>query len=156
MAEMSLKQSRAVKSSFAGCSELLSYRVAELGCVEVFVELDDEIAGDFEREGLCDLHGGFLPAALRVRTKGLTVHVGDLAVAEVVEVAQRELCCSVVIENNVGDSGDMGVAADRDRWVCGERSLEVGVDGEDCRRRRAPEGYGGTRRRGLFGGDGAR
>ena len=50
---------------FALEQKLLRDRVAKRRGVEVFVELDDEIVGDFEREGLCDLHGG-LPAALRV------------------------------------------------------------------------------------------
>jgi len=50
---------------FALKQELMGDRIAEFGCVEVFIELDDEIVGDFERESAGDLHGG-LPTALRV------------------------------------------------------------------------------------------
>lgn len=98
---------------FALKQKLLRDGVTKLGGIEVLVELDDEIAGDFERESAGDLHGG-LPTALRVGAEGLTVHVGNLAVAEAVEVAEGQLGCAVVIENDVGDSGEVEMAADRD------------------------------------------
>jgi hypothetical protein len=51
--------------------------------------------------------------------------------AEVAEVLEREVCAAFFIEENVGDSGERGVAGDGDG---GERRwrLEVGVDGEDA------------------------
>lgn len=40
------------------------------------------------------------------------MHVGDFAMAETVKMAEGELGCTVVIEDDVGDSGQVEMAAD--------------------------------------------
>ena len=59
------------------------------------------------------------------------MHVGDLAMAEPIEVAKGKLGGAVMIEDDVGDSGECGVTGDRD-CGSGNRSLELGVDCEDA------------------------
>jgi len=114
----------------AAQEELVNSRVAKGRGVDVFVELDDEIVRHLERKGTRDL-GDRLPTGLRVGAEGLAVHVGDLAMAETVEMPEGEFGGAMVIEDDVGDAMELGVAGDRDGG-CRRGAFEVGVDCEDA------------------------
>ena len=110
--------------------EVVDAGVADLGGGGVLVELDGELAVDDEAELAGDLHGG-VPAILGVGADGLALHEDDFAVAELVEVAEGEAGGVLVVEDDVGDVGQGGVAGD-EHGGQRERVGEVGVDGEDA------------------------
>ena len=83
--------------------ELMNSRIAKLRSVQVFVQLNDQVLGHFERQRTCYLHDG-LPSGLRVRAKGLAMHVSDPSVPQPIEVTERKLCRSVVVQNYIGHS----------------------------------------------------
>src|SRR5271170_595005 len=93
----------------------MNSRIAKFRGVKVFVQANDEIVGNFERKRSRYLHEG-LPTALRVRAEGLAVCVGDLAVSEAIQVSQRELGGSMVIQNYVRHSMQLCVTGDGDGW----------------------------------------
>ena len=89
---------------------------------EGFVDLDAELLRGFE-------HGG--RAGVGVGAEGLALDEGDLAVAELVQMAEGEVRGALVVEDDVGDAGQLGVAGDEDRGQ-GKRRVEMRVDGEDA------------------------
>jgi hypothetical protein len=111
MAEVSLKQKRAVKSRV---QEGDRAREGSRGRgPEVFLEEDAEFRTDDDAD-LAGDGGDRLPAGLRVEGVALAFHEGDAAVAEVVEVAKRHAGGDVVIEHDVGDAGISAVRGDAD------------------------------------------
>ncbi len=114
----------------AGLEEVVDAGVADLGGGGVLCELDGQAALHREAEVTGHLHGGG-PAKLGVGADGLTLHEDDLAMAEVVEVLEGKAGGEYMIEDDVGDVGQVCVAGDEDGGE-GEWVDELGIDGEDA------------------------
>ena len=71
-----------------------------------------------------------MPTGLGVEGVALAFHEGDAAVAEVVEVAERQAGGGGVIEHDVGDAGRVAVRGDADDGD-GNVDGEFGVDEEE-------------------------
>src|SRR5260370_8592867 len=113
----------------AAQQELMNSRIAKLRRVQVFVQLNDQVFRYIERKRACYLHDG-LPSGLRVRAEGLAMHVSNPSVAQPVEVPQRELCRSIVVQNYIGHSRLRGVSGDGDPWSL-ERFLPLSTSTHD-------------------------
>src|SRR5208282_3995636 len=54
------------------------------------------------------------PAVIGVRTMAAATHEGNLAVTELVEMAQSQFRRAALVENHVGDSGNFAMPRNRD------------------------------------------
>ena len=68
-----------------------------------------------------------LPAIVRIRAERLAAHEGDVAMAKLMQMSQRQLGGMLVVQKNVRDSGNLFVAGDSDHWH-GQFVFERGVD----------------------------
>jgi hypothetical protein len=53
---------------------------------------------------------------VRVRAERLTAHERNVAMTQLVQVTQGELGCPPMVENNVGDAGNLAVPGNGDDW----------------------------------------
>ncbi len=106
--------------------EIADGRVAELGGPGVFFEIDAELGVDGDSDLLGDGVDG-LPAGLGVEGEGLAFHKGDAPVTELVEVTEGETGSAVVVEDEIGDSGNADVGGDSDCGK-GDALAQFGVD----------------------------
>ncbi len=104
--------------------------VADLRGGGILGQLNGEAPIHGQTEIAGDLHGGG-PAKLCIGADRLPLHEDDFAMTEIVEVLQREARSEFMIEDDIGDVGQGGVAGDQDGWQR-ERIDELGVDGENA------------------------
>lgn len=105
-------------------------KTTDVGSVRGIFELEDE----FRVDGEIQFGGNFLdgvPARDGVRTGRRPAKKSDMSVAEVEQVLKDEPCGVVVIEDNVGDVGDVLMAGDGNGRKSG-LLVNRGVNGNDA------------------------
>jgi len=105
-------------------------KTADIGSVRGVFELEDE----FRVDGEIQFGGNFLdsvPARGGVRTGGRPTEKSDLSVAKVEEMLKDEPCGAMVIEDDVGDVGDVLMAGDGNGRKSG-LLVNGGVNGNDA------------------------
>lgn len=86
-------------------------RITKIGRPGVFLQINAELRLDYNSEPLRDGMDG-PPARLGIKRERLSLHEGDAAVTKVVEVLQGEACGMVMIENNIGNTGNVEMGGD--------------------------------------------
>ena len=106
--------------------EITHGRIAELRRPEIFLEEDAQFGTNDEPDLLGDADDG-LPTGLGVERVALSLHESNVAVAEVMEMAESHAGRDVMIEHYIGDAIGFAVgrdADDRSRDVESELSVD--------------------------------
>ncbi len=97
----------------SACEEVADDGIPEFGGPGVGFEVDAEFGVDGEADAFRHGHDAF-PAEVGVGCLALAFHEGDAAVAEIVEMLEREKGGAVVVEHDVGIALELLVAGDGD------------------------------------------
>ncbi len=103
----------------------------KFGSGDAKLELHDQLGRHDQLEIASDGHQA-VPAIVGVGAVAAAAHECDLAMAELVEVAQGKLGGALLVEDNVGDAFNFAMAGDNDGGQSAEALLESRIDKDEA------------------------